>query len=118
MNCPNCRCRKCKSYYRNPAPWGASAWASHMDVSPVANDGPATSLETSMTKHFLGPMRNPYESTISRMYRLYHEYAATPTWELYDRLMRTIARTGEPAEYFFKNGIQPPPTPRRNPWIH
>jgi hypothetical protein len=39
---------------RNPAPWGGSAWAPHMGT-PEALDGPATSLNTSMTEHFLGP---------------------------------------------------------------
>jgi len=52
-------------YRRNASPWGSSAWATHMDAPPVANEGPATSLDTSMTEHFLGPMRhrrrrNPY----------------------------------------------------------
>ena len=42
---------------RNPAaPWGGSAWATHMSSPPEALDGPATSLNTSMTEHFLGPM--------------------------------------------------------------
>jgi hypothetical protein len=40
---------------RNPAPGGGSAWAPHMST-PEALDGPATSLNTSMTEHFLGPM--------------------------------------------------------------
>jgi len=80
MSCPNCRCYECRSYYRNPAPWGASAWASHMDAPPVANEGPATSLETSMTEHFLGPMRrnpswDPLERKIKKLC-LYSELSA------------------------------------------
>jgi len=124
MNCPNCRCHRCKSYYRNPAPWGASAWASHMDAPPVANEGPATSLETSMTEHFLGPMRNPKfrhrpettEDKIRRLHRAYimSRWSGVPAQELYDRLVRAIERTGMPVEYFFAGGLQPPS--RENPW--
>lgn len=80
MSCPNCHCYRCKkSYYRNPAPWGASAWASHMDAPPVANEGPATSLETSMTEHFLGPMRrNPWDPLEARIKKLclYSDFSA------------------------------------------
>jgi len=116
MSCPSCHCHRCRNYYRNPAPRGASAWASHMDAPPAANEGPATSLETSMTEHFLGPMRNPYwlESTDERIMRMVREYMSSPTQELYDKLMRTIARTGRPVEYYAKDGIRPPL--RENPW--
>ena len=42
--------------YRRRRRWNPSAWATHMDA-PTWNEGPATSLSTPMTEHFLGPMR-------------------------------------------------------------
>jgi hypothetical protein len=42
--------------WRQRRRYNPSAWASHMDA-PAWNEGPATSLSTSMTEHFLGPMR-------------------------------------------------------------
>lgn len=121
MSCPNCRCHNCRSYYRNPSLWGASAWASHMDAPPIANEGPATSLETSMTEHFLGPMRrNPPpwkgpETSDDKIQRLYRELLMTNFTDenLYRRLMRCIEMTGQPVTYFFKDGIPEPP--RDNP---
>jgi len=46
----------------------ATAWAPHMD-SPFESEGPATSLETSMTEHFLGPMRRRRRNTWNRRRR-------------------------------------------------
>jgi len=112
MSCPNCRCYRCQR--RNPTPW-----ASHMDAAPIANNGPATSLETSMTEHFLGPMRNPYrgfETSDERIRKLIREYIMTRSPEMYERLLRMIARTGRPLGAFLNAGQQLPPPYQDNPW--
>jgi hypothetical protein len=47
-------------YFEDQAEQNPAAWASHMTGPPTELTGPATSLNTSMTEHFLGPMRrNP-----------------------------------------------------------
>jgi hypothetical protein len=68
-----------KYYKRNPftSPFKSSLFQSRLEV-PAETVGPATSLETPMTEHFLGPMRrNPYRCNRCG-YRLNPELPALP----------------------------------------